>query len=110
MIKAHYQHHISFFRRAHDHCAEKSRVLTDVEETELMLYGIDSYEVANLIGRGGLEVAAVDVKHLVKESTDMKSKPKALCLREFIGIFVLMNPSSARESEFELVPIPLNLV
>ena len=78
MIETYNQHDVSCLCRSDEHIAQESGVLTNIEEGQVMLEGIVPDEKPDFVGRGGLEVAVLNVKHLVEEASDMESQSEFL--------------------------------
>ena len=80
MIEADDEHHVASFGRADEHVAEESDVFADIEERQSMFQSIVSDEQADLVRWLRLEIAMLDVKHLVEETADMESESVFLLL------------------------------
>ena len=57
-------------------------MLAYIEETQVMLESIVPDEKPDLVGRVGLEVAVLNVKHLIEEPSYMESQSEFLLIRE----------------------------
>ena len=73
--EAYYQHHLSVVGSAYEHVAEDAAVLPYIVEGYAVAYRIFPDEQAYVVGGAALQVALVDIEHLVEELAHMETEP-----------------------------------
>ena len=101
-------HHRAGVRRAHEHVAQLAVVLADVVEGNAVLQAELLDKEADLIGRFGLQVAALDVQDLVEIFPDVEAQAGAG--GHAGGDLLTRHPALAGGGEFEFVAVVAGLV
>ena len=101
-------HHRAGVRRAHEHVAQLAVVLANIIEGDAVLEAELLDKEADLIGRFGLQVAALDVQDLVEILADVEAQAGAG--RHAGGDLFAGHPALVRGGEFEFVAVVAGLV
>ena len=102
------QHHCACVRVADEHVAQLAVVGADVVEAHAVLQAPVLDEEADGVGRLGLQVAALDVEHLVEELPDVEAQ--AGFAFHPGGDFLRRHPTLVGSGEFEFIAVVAGLV